>query len=141
VPNVVEDGHELAGIRLPEVSVPLGTYTGWNLRRPLIGAPGALARWNGSFLPFPTTEAERNVSKDPRASLEARYPSKRAYVYRITAAARELERRGFLLGEDVGAIIERARGRSWPPEALRASSQRPVRRFPRSPTGLAQAAG
>ena len=34
VPQVDEDGNERAGIRLPEVAVPLATYTGWNFRKP-----------------------------------------------------------------------------------------------------------
>jgi hypothetical protein len=32
VPQVDADGIDLGGIRLPEVAVPLGTYTGWNPR-------------------------------------------------------------------------------------------------------------
>src|SRR5882724_11589332 len=39
VPQVDADGNEIAGIRLPEVQVPLGTYTGWNQRAPNLGAP------------------------------------------------------------------------------------------------------
>src|SRR5688572_32309091 len=31
VPQVDADGNELAGIRMPELSVPVATYTGWNL--------------------------------------------------------------------------------------------------------------
>ncbi len=31
VPQVDADGNELAGVKMPEVSVPLATYTGWNL--------------------------------------------------------------------------------------------------------------
>jgi len=32
VPQVDADGIDLGGVRLPEVSVPLATLTGWNLR-------------------------------------------------------------------------------------------------------------
>jgi hypothetical protein len=32
VPRTDPDGNDIAGIRLPEVAVPLATYTGWNLR-------------------------------------------------------------------------------------------------------------
>ena len=32
VPQVDEDGNELAGIRLPDQAVPIGTLTGWNFR-------------------------------------------------------------------------------------------------------------
>ena len=55
VPQPDADGNDLGGIRLPAVALPLGTYTGWNLRRPEIGAPDKLARWSGSFIPFAPT--------------------------------------------------------------------------------------
>src|SRR6516164_7965556 len=32
VPKVDSDGNDIAGIRLPELTVPLATYTGWALR-------------------------------------------------------------------------------------------------------------
>lgn len=32
VPKTDADGNDIAGVRLPEVQVPLGTYTGWALR-------------------------------------------------------------------------------------------------------------
>ena len=35
VPQVDADGNELGGIHLPEITVPLATYTGWNLRDPV----------------------------------------------------------------------------------------------------------
>jgi len=38
VPAVDRDGNEQAGIRLPDVAVPLATYTGWNLRAAPHGA-------------------------------------------------------------------------------------------------------
>ena len=31
-------GNEVGGIRLPDIEVPLGVHTGWNLRHPDIGA-------------------------------------------------------------------------------------------------------
>jgi len=33
VPKTDRDGNEIAGVRLPDVSVPLATYTGWALRQ------------------------------------------------------------------------------------------------------------
>ena len=39
VSQVDADGNERDGVRLPEFSVPLATYAGWNLRDPSIGAP------------------------------------------------------------------------------------------------------
>jgi hypothetical protein len=72
VPQVDEDGNEVAGIRLPPIAVPLGTYAGWNLY-PADFAEGELCDRDGSFIAFAATEAEREAAGDPRASLEARY--------------------------------------------------------------------
>src|SRR5579859_443019 len=38
VPQCDANGNDLGGVRLPELQVPLATYTGWNLRDPGIGA-------------------------------------------------------------------------------------------------------
>ena len=108
VPLPDADGNDLGGIRLPDLAVPLGTYTGWNLRGPEIGAPDKLARWSGSFVPFAPTEAARRAAGDPRPSLEARYASRADYRERIEAAARELVTDGFLLADDVPEISARA---------------------------------
>jgi hypothetical protein len=47
VPAVGLDGNELAGIHLPDIDVPIATFTGWNLRGPKAGAEGELTRLNG----------------------------------------------------------------------------------------------
>src|SRR5207247_412325 len=62
VPKGDPDGNDLGMLLPPEVAVPLGTYTGWNLRRKGVGADGALANLQGSFLPFPIDAK----SADPR---------------------------------------------------------------------------
>lgn len=108
VPLPDADGNDLGGIRLPALAIPLGTYTGWNLRRPEVGAPGALARWSGSFIPFAPTEATRETLGDPRPSLAAGYASRDHYRRRIEAAGRALAADGFLLEDDLAAITERA---------------------------------
>src|SRR5262249_37896496 len=83
VPAVDADGNEIAGIRLPDIAVPLATFTGWNLRAEPAGAPGALARWAGSYLPFPATAEDREKSGDPRLSVAERYPSREHYLARV----------------------------------------------------------
>jgi Alpha/beta hydrolase domain len=115
VPAADADGNDRAGIRLPEVAAPLGTYTGWNLRRPEMGAADQLARWNGSFFGFAPTEAERAKAGDPRPSIEARYATKGDYERAVAAAVAELRARGFLLEEDAAAYLARAHDSSWPP--------------------------
>jgi hypothetical protein len=108
VPLSDADGNDLGGIRVPALAVPVGTYTGWNLRRLEIGAPGALARWSGSFVPFASNETTRATFGDPRPSLAARYASRDDYRMRIEAAGRALAADGFLLEDDLPEITERA---------------------------------
>ena len=102
------DGNDRGGIRLPAVALPLGTYTGWNLRAPQVGAPGKLARWSGSFIPFAADEASRRATADPRPSLAARYASRDDYRTRVEAAARALAADRFLLEDDLAEITDRA---------------------------------
>ena len=53
VPQVDADGNERDGVHLPEITVPLATYAGWNLRDPSIGAPDQRVAFEASYLPFP----------------------------------------------------------------------------------------
>jgi hypothetical protein len=108
VPAVDEAGNGRAGIRLPEIAVPLATHTGWNYRRPSIGAPDRLASEIGSYLPLPRTRAEREKTGDGRKSIAERYASREDYIGRISLVAIELARDRFLLEEDVPGVIQRA---------------------------------
>jgi hypothetical protein len=106
VPAVDEDGNETAGLRLPELIWPLGTYTGWNYRPERIGAPHETVPFIGSFFAFAATKAARGV--DPRPSITERYSGKAEYVAKIAAAARSMADRRLLLDRDVAAIEQRA---------------------------------
>lgn len=108
VPAVDEAGNSRAGIRLPEIEVPLATHTGWNYRHPSIGAPDRLASEIGSYLPLPRTQADRKRTGDSRRSIEERYASREDYLGRIALAAVSLVDLGYLLEEDVADIVRRA---------------------------------
>jgi hypothetical protein len=112
VPQVDQDGNETSGIKMPEIQVPLASYTGWNLRSPTIGASEELYSMVGSWIAFPVNQAERENRKDPRMSIEERYPAKRDYLERITAAAQKLVDAGFLLDQDVPKLRDRA-AKEW----------------------------
>src|SRR5439155_675555 len=56
VPQIGPDGNEMAGVRLPELQVPLATYTGWNLRDASVGFPEYRASFLGSFIAWPKDE-------------------------------------------------------------------------------------
>jgi hypothetical protein len=112
VPQVDEDGNELGGIHLPEISVPLATYTGWNLRDPSIGAPCQRLPFEGSFIAFPKTATARVASGDPRKSIAERYASREEYLKQFTNATDELIKERWILSEDRTALLERG-AKEW----------------------------
>jgi hypothetical protein len=108
VPQVNADGNDVAGIRLPEVAVPLGTYTGWNVVRPQLKELGYLSGLVGSFEPFALTRADRQKSSDTRLSIEERYAGRQDYLDRVKQTTDNLVRERFMLSEDVPAVLQRA---------------------------------
>ncbi|HEV2335957.1 MAG TPA: alpha/beta hydrolase domain-containing protein [Stellaceae bacterium] len=100
------DGNEVAGILLPPIAVPLGTYTGWNVYR---AQPGELADRDGSLIPFAGTSAEREAAGDPRPSLNERYGTREAFCARVEAAAAALVAERLLLPADAEAYVAAAR--------------------------------
>ena len=110
VPVPDADGNDKGGVRLVEVQAPLGTHTGWNLRAPETGFAWATSRFDGSFVPFARTEAERAATGDPRASLEARYPTRDDFVAAVRAAAERQVAAGLLLQEDMERTLSENAG-------------------------------
>jgi len=108
VSRVDPDGNDVAGIRVPEVSVPLATATGWNFRSPRVGNPSTIYSLQGSYLPFAATRADRLARQDPRPSVEERYSGRDDYLQKIRAAAVELIRGRYLLQEDLDSVVDRA---------------------------------
>jgi hypothetical protein len=112
VPQVDADGNERDGVRLPEITVPLGTYAGWNLRDPSIGAPEQRVAFEASYLPFARTASERRKAEDPRKSIEERYGSREDYLDRFRHAVDELVAQRWILQEDRAALMLRG-GQEW----------------------------
>lgn len=108
VPQVDADGNDLAGVRLPDVSVPLATCTGWAFRHPSPGAPSEPVPLRGSWIPFSASRAAQEARRDPRPSVEERYPSREAYLARVSMALQELTQQRFLLAEDAESIRKTA---------------------------------
>ena len=107
VPRTDADGNSIAGIRLPEIDVPLATYTGWALRAtPFAGDD--LCDAFGQKIDFRQTQADRLAVGDPRLSIEERYPTHEKYVAAVTRAAMLLYRQGLMLDEDVQRYIAAA---------------------------------
>ncbi len=133
VSQVDTDGNELAGIRLPLVSVPLATHLGWNRRHADIGGEGQTlstggasgGTLRGSSIPFAATRAEREETGDPRLSIEERYLSHESFLEQIEKAASELAAGGYLLDEDAERLIAQA-AEHYEAMAGRAQEAQPV---------------
>jgi hypothetical protein len=112
IPQADIDGNGLAGIRMPELAVPLATYLGWNLYNERTGPTHVVAVSNGSFIPFALTRADRERTGDPRLSVEERYQSRDHYLDLIVKAADDLVSKDYLIQEDITRIVEQA-GTRW----------------------------
>jgi alpha/beta hydrolase family protein len=112
VPQVNADGNDEGGISLPEIAVPLGTHTGWNVSTFSLSGLRYLAGLVGSFEPFALTRAEREKSGDARRSIEERYTNRDDYLQRVKRAVDDLVRDRFMLPADVNGALERAQ-QTW----------------------------
>ena len=111
VSAVDADGNELAGIRLPDISVPLATHTGWNPRNPITGGLDETAGLSGSSIPFATKAAERTSTEDTRLSVEERYRDREDYLTRVREAAATLADARYVLDQDVEVVVANAMAR------------------------------
>jgi hypothetical protein len=112
VSAVDEDGNERAGVAVPEVTVPVATHTGWNLRHSEIGGAEQMLYFAGATLPFARTRAERDATGDPRRSIAERYRSRDDYLARVREAAQALAAARYMLEEDVELSLTFA-ARMW----------------------------
>jgi hypothetical protein len=105
VPKTDADGNDIVGVRLPEVQVPLATYTGWALRAAPQNDDGC--EGSGQYIPFPKTKADRLASGDPRLSIEERYGNMETYSSLLHKATENLVRLGFLLPFDAERALSK----------------------------------
>jgi len=110
VPRTDADGNDIAGVRMPEIAVPLATYTGWNLRA---NGNGDGCDASGTKINFATTPSTRSPG-DPRKSILERFPTHQAYVGAVTQAVQKLQKDGFLIDEDAQAYIDAAQASTVP---------------------------
>ena len=107
VPITDSDGNDIPGVRLPDVTVPLATYTGWGLRKGAQANDGCES--SGQNIPFPTTAATRAATGDPRPSVAERYPTFEAYDNQVIAAMNTMIQDRLLLCEDGNSELARLR--------------------------------
>jgi hypothetical protein len=105
VPKTDFDGNEIAGVRLPDVTVPLATYTGWALRAGAHANDGCEAA--GQTIALPKTKADRLASGDPRTSIEERYASLAVYMAKVKDAIKDLVAKRLMLREDTEPALDR----------------------------------
>jgi len=101
---VNSDGNEEAGVQSVNLQAPLGTYLGWNV---MAGGyyKGQNCGYQGGFIPFATTKAQRMAAKDPRPSLEERYGDHAGFVAKVKVAANKLVAERYLLPEDAAKLV------------------------------------
>ncbi|MEO8659567.1 MAG: alpha/beta hydrolase domain-containing protein, partial [Bryobacteraceae bacterium] len=103
VPQVDADGNEIAGVRMPEIRVPLGNYTGWNYK-----FPGQMYAFTGAWFPFTKTKGGRERAHDPRPSVEERYSTRADYLMKVETATQAMIGEGFLLDIDRQRVLDHA---------------------------------
>jgi hypothetical protein len=108
VPRVDADGNEAAGIRTPDVAVPLATTTGWNFRADRVGNPATTYPLLGSYMPFPKIRAEQDARLDPRVAIAERYRDGNDYLTRVRRAAEALIQQRLMLAEDLDDVLDHA---------------------------------
>ena len=109
VPRVNEDGNETSGVPSVQLQAPLGTYLGWNTLRSGFFA-GYGCGFQGGWIPFARTKAERISNNDSRLSIEERYRTHEGYVSAVRKAADQAVKDGFLLPDDAARYVREAQG-------------------------------
>ncbi len=95
------DGNEIAGLRMPDLAVPVATHTGFNPRHPDTGGAGQMLEYIGSSLPFAPGRKARERMGDPRPSLAERYAGRADYLRRVEAVIQAMVEARLLLAEDI----------------------------------------
>src|SRR5262249_27287578 len=108
-PQVNSDGNDIGGLRSHILQAPLGTYTGWNVRRAGF-SQGDACDLTGSYIPFAITNAQR-MAGDTRPSLQERYGNTAGYVAAVTAAVNQLASQRLMLASDAPGAIANATNR------------------------------
>lgn len=104
VPLSDSDGNDIAGVRLPDVAVPLATYTGWSLRKSGFGLNDG-CEGEGQKIVLQPTMAARIAAGDPRLSTQERYGNFYGYYFTLLFAINDLVNRGYVLPADAQPLF------------------------------------
>ncbi|PWB91964.1 hypothetical protein C5688_02870 [Methylocystis sp. MitZ-2018] len=105
VPKIDADGDEVPGLRLPDLALPIATFTGFNTQKDKKG-PLCVA---GAAIPFAATKVDREKNADSRSSLVERYGSRAYFVATMRVIADKLVKERLLLQQDADAYVAAAR--------------------------------
>jgi hypothetical protein len=105
VPRIDADGNEIAALRLPDLALPVATFTGFNAQKDKKGEPCAA----GAAIPFAATKSDREKNADPRPALVERYGSRAYFVATMRVIADKLVKERLLLPQDADAYVAAAR--------------------------------
>ena len=105
VPKIDADGNEIAGLRMPDLAMPVATFAGFNAQKDKKG-PRCAA---GAAIPFAATRADREKNADQRPSLVERYGSRAYFVATMRVVADKLVKERLLLQKDADAYVAAAR--------------------------------
>ncbi len=112
VPQVDADGNDIAGIRLPDVAVPLGTATGWVFRPASMGSPHEPVLLRGAWVPLAATRELREATQDPRPAMAERYASREAYLSQVKDVLQKLISQRLLSEQDLEPQLKQS-GVRW----------------------------
>ena len=99
-PTTDAQGNDRAGVKMPDIAVPLATFKGYSLRRPGFVA-GDQNSLSSSQLAFPLLTATKPAA-DPRKSVQELYGTRAGYVAAVGAAVDKLVADGLVLRSVAG---------------------------------------
>ncbi|WP_246720814.1 alpha/beta hydrolase domain-containing protein [Methylocystis sp. H4A] len=108
-PKIDVDGNEIAGLRLPDLALPVATFTGFNAQKDKKG-PACAA---GAAIPFAATKVDREKNADSRSALVERYGSRAYFVATMRVIADKLVKERLLLQQDADAYVAAARSAAF----------------------------
>ncbi|MBT4125579.1 MAG: hypothetical protein HOJ22_01290 [Chloroflexi bacterium] len=108
VSAVDADGNEIAGVRLPDLTRPVATHTGWNPRHPDTGAPDQIVPMQGFTRWFPVSESDRANTNDVRPSINERYENRDQYAQLVKQDTEALAKAGYVLEQDAELVAQNA---------------------------------
>jgi hypothetical protein len=109
-------------VRLPDLTVPVGTHTGWNAQDPTRGDARVAPLFFGISRFFLPSEEER-APDDSRPSLAARYRDRDGYLAQVRDAAAALVDDRYLLEENIDLVTTNCVARY--DKALRGGAENP----------------